>query len=189
MACVTTPQKKLEAEYTQRCQSDPFTWHESQRRSLSSQLGDWAMLAIFDTTKQSWEEEIFSENNNDEDDLGLGLISLVCRFFLDISGRSHAMNTLLLLEKYISSPWTQWTNISKMFMSWHNLAAASKKMKMMRMISGSASSPWCVAFSSISLGDFTQWTHCCCWKNTSATPGHSELMLETMFKMLLLRKL
>ena len=81
MACVTTPQKKLEAEYTQRCQSDPFTWHESQRRSLSSQLGDWAMLAIFDTTKQSWEEEIFSENNNDEDDLGLGLILVQCRFF------------------------------------------------------------------------------------------------------------
>ena len=81
MACVTTPQKKLEAEYTQRCQSDPFTWHESQRRSLSSQLGDWAMLAIFDTTKQSWEEKIFSENNNDEDDLGLGLILVQCRFF------------------------------------------------------------------------------------------------------------
>ena len=81
MACVTTLQKKLEAEYTQRCRSDPFTWHESQRRSLSSQLGDWAMLAIFDTTKQSWEEEIFSENNNDEDDLGLGLILVHCRFF------------------------------------------------------------------------------------------------------------
>ena len=28
------------------------------------------------------------------------------------------------------------------------------------MTSGLASSPWCVAFSSISLGDLTQWTHC-----------------------------
>ena len=42
----------------------------------------------------------------------------------------------------------------------HNLAAASQKIIMMRMTSGLASSPWCVAFSSISLGDLTQWTHC-----------------------------
>ena len=122
----------------------------------------------------------------------------------------------------------------------HNLAAASQKIIMMRMTSGLASSPWCVAFSSISLGDLTQWTHCllllekyisspwtlwsefqrncsklskmfvclirdhvvllfsryfweishndayCCWKNTSAAPGHNVMNFQQIVQNLCL---
>ena len=63
----------------------------------------------------------------------------------------------------------------------HNLAAASQKIIMMRMTSGLASSPWCVAFSSISLGDLTQWTHCLLLlekyisSRAAAAPGHCDL--------------